>query len=102
MHSNADAEACITALNGTVIDGKTVTVAHVSVVNLPPFRALTDRPDEDVLELPLRAGTTVSRSTLEVPEATEEVMVEDTAVEDTAAEEATVSRLRSETSDSAG
>lgn len=47
------------------------------------------RPDEDVLERPLRAGTTVSRLTSEVPEATEEDTVEGTVEEDTA--EVTVS-----------
>jgi len=79
MHSNADAEACITALNGTVIDGKTITVAHVSAGSSFRDSSLTNRPAEDVLEPPPREGTTVSRLTSGVPEAT----AADTAVVDT-------------------
>lgn len=73
MQSKEDAEACITALNGTVIDGKTITVAHVSR-KLDWY--LTDiRLDEAEHELLLLVDTMVSRSRLAVLEVEDTVVV---------------------------
>ena len=64
METSADAEACIEALNQTVVEGKTMTVAHVSLGS-DTRRAITEFRLVVVARVPpLRVGTTVSRSTL--------------------------------------
>lgn len=76
LESVSEAEAAIEALNGTSIDGKTLTVAHVSIKSCYHQNQahLPNRPDEDVPEPQLLADTRVSRSRLVDPEDTEVVV----------------------------
>lgn len=79
MDTAEDAEAAISQLNQTSLEGKTMTVAHVSCMpNQYGSQFTLHRRDEVVPGPPLLDDTTVSSSRTDP--ATEEVVVEDTTV----------------------